>query len=494
MPLLEADTVDNLVESYCKKGVSFGCGERHERNILLVPIEELSAKLVSCQYQRQNRLKEESLRTQEVSSKLLTVNPVLEESKWLEDKVRCIERYYSRPIHCKEILAKIYNSKPFAVYSTKTQDYQFYPAHSQAQLSKIKLFHKAYDQVNIDTNSSDFDQFIYPSVVEIETTSRCNLSCTDCPQTILSRPKQDMDKKVYCSIIDRIQDMVPLVVLSGYGEPTLHTDILEFITYAKQHQIPRVCMETNGSQLSNSFIEQLIETKLDILVINIDAIDSFSDTKEPFDSESIIEKVQSIKLAKGSATPYLVIQVLNRLSKQQAIDYYYNRWEYIADAISIQPFNSFCGSFDNKEFIDMIPPQTGNLCQKTYNSLFILANGNPVVCKQRFDDVNKDHNEDIIHFWYKHLVKGGCYDFCKQCSEKERKDLFISNISSTVLSYKLNAKLRAKLIDRKISEAEAFITKGQYEEALNVWEQVLKVYPDNNSIHNQIISLEKQLL
>ncbi|MDX9702314.1 MAG: radical SAM protein [Candidatus Auribacterota bacterium] len=493
VPLIEPETIDHIVRKYSKKGVAYGCLYRHEIEIFAVPVAELSAKTAACQYKRNSRFKDESARVKDTVNNLISRNSTLDRAKIEREKLDAIKQYFGRPIHCKEILDKFYDGKTFGVACNKNQENEFYPVHSQRQLETLRTFTDNYDSLTLETFRCAYDtlgQSVYPSVLEIEVTGRCNLSCADCPNTVMTRPKKDMDADVYRSIIDRFGDMTAMVFLSGYGEPTLHPKIIDFIKYAKDKQITRVCIETNGSTLTESYLEQLIDAQLDILVVNVDAIDIYGKSGDLFASDAMVELVMAVKKKHNSAVPYLVVQTVNRSSRQQQIDYYYDRWEYLTDATAIQSFNDFCDTFDRKEFIDMSPADGIHFCQKTSNNLFILSDGKPAVCKQRFNGSDDYTENDLLSYWQNHFVKGGRYEFCKGCSQKYFRDIFVTHYPDFILRNKLTRKMHTLLIDEKIDEGNNFFKTKKYAEALKCWEQVLSVYPDNQDIHEKLQILE----
>ena len=116
-------------------------------------------------------------------------------------------------------------------------------------MKKFKyFFHLAKIYFNFITAKQSLDYL--PVKLWIETTSRCNLSCTLCPNKDLDgEQKGDMDLDLYKKIIDEAKDFVYEVNLFHRGEPLLHPDIIDMIEYAKKSGL-KTRIHTNGVLLN----------------------------------------------------------------------------------------------------------------------------------------------------------------------------------------------------------------------------------------------------
>ena len=96
---------------------------------------------------------------------------------------------------------------------------------------------------------------IPPAVVEVEIGTRCNLSCSYCPNSVLSRPE---DNRIAPALFDSILDQLAEMAFCGrfsfhlYNEPLLHRGL--------EALVARVCLKlpeaspvlfTNGTGLSD---------------------------------------------------------------------------------------------------------------------------------------------------------------------------------------------------------------------------------------------------
>ena len=73
---------------------------------------------------------------------------------------------------------------------------------------------------------------VFPSVVQVEPTNYCNLSCPRCPMRTMTYPKGVMSNEVFAAIINECEGHHVLVKLFFLGEPLLHPDLDAMLTLA----------------------------------------------------------------------------------------------------------------------------------------------------------------------------------------------------------------------------------------------------------------------
>ncbi|RJP62047.1 MAG: radical SAM protein [Candidatus Auribacter fodinae] len=496
VPLLEPDFIDKIIKNSNAKGVMYTSHMHNGSDIYLVPVPDIQSKLTVCTYKNNDDIKSETARIKDAVAQLKAINPQSDTESVAKDKIRFITDYYSRKTHLDDILRE--TAENFGINVNSSDMHNFYPVHYQKDIAVIKELCRKLQSLtaeNYDDRAREIDlksNYLFPSMVEIELTSRCSLKCDSCPQTVLQRPAKDMDKAVFQGIIDDFGAYTPLFVLSGYGEPTLHSELIDFIRYAKDNRAARVCLETNGTQLSEFLMKQLIDSKLDILLINVDAYDTQAGAEpNSFPSEKLVQDAINTRNAHASRTPYVIVQVINRKSAQNRVQYIYNRWEYIADAVSIQSFNDYCHTFNKKELINMTPMDKTNYCKKTMNSLSILSDGSPTLCKQKFEGFQASENTGLHEIWSDHFLRGGNFEFCADCAQK----YFIDIMTAPKVGHSLKTTLKKALynhcLKEKFESGKKLFDAKKFDEALAEWESVLRHDPDNEPIHTALSGIMK---
>ncbi len=130
----------------------------------------------------------------------------------------------------------------------------------------------------------------FPTILQVEPTSRCNLRCRLCPVgTGLGRPVGDMDLPMFRRIIDELGEYLLLIMFWDWGEPFLNPDAYEMIRIARRAGIKVVC-STNGHVFANGdHARRVVDCGLDVLVFSVDGITQ--ETYERYRRRGSLEKV-----------------------------------------------------------------------------------------------------------------------------------------------------------------------------------------------------------
>ena len=112
----------------------------------------------------------------------------------------------------------------------------------------------------------------YPTTLGVEIMASCNLRCGMCTATWRrDNPKGKMAFDMFKKIIDESCQHSDCcsVCMMGRGDPSLHPQLLDFIDYAKSHDV-NTHMTTHGN-FKPSLIEDMIDAGLTYLRISLDA-------------------------------------------------------------------------------------------------------------------------------------------------------------------------------------------------------------------------------
>ena len=493
--LLHADLLDAMIEQSLSKGNVF---QFSAPSIPLVaaPVKEISDLQIQANLERKKKFKH-IMRTIEDDAEFLSQEYHLTTNKEL--KKQNVEKTMSHAHQLQTILG-LRNSREGIVGKNISllfpgKEMQFYPLLNQLHLQTLRHCLSTYEELTLENFLEKENEFSasshqnIPGYLEIEITSRCNLSCRNCPQTVLKREKGDMDESVFQKIIDECAEHIPMISLSGFGEPLLHDKIIAFVRYAKEKGVTRLALETNGLLLNDTMIRELIDTGLDILILNLDALDIYSDNS---DSDALIERF--LKIRSQQEKPYLVLQTINNMNRQRKIDYYFRKWQYIADCVLLLPFNDFLGHFQEEGIIDFTPPRESNeFCRKTHYSGLILSNGQMTLCKQRFEGTAAENSNSWMETWQSYKLKGLKEDFCKSCNLWYQRDILPPSDPFSYQSSFMEEKIYDILIHSTIDKGQKYYDQEEYERTLDEWEKVLRFDPSNTFIHKKLDELLARL-
>jgi radical SAM protein with 4Fe4S-binding SPASM domain len=277
-------------------------------------------------------------------------------------------------------------------------------------------------------------QFIseYPLHVDMELSTACNLKCPMC-YTISEQFKQKkykkfMEKELFYKVVDEISFKVPSLRLSLRGEPTLHPDFIKLLKYAKYKGIKEVSFLTNGSTLTDTFIENVILAGADWITISIDGInETYESIRYPLKFEYIydaVKRISTLKKKYNMVKPVIKIQSIWPAIRETA-EKYYNLFEPYVDEIA---FNSLIDYLRNDEQ-EQILYEENFICPQLYQRIVILSDGNVVLCsndeegKCVIGDANHEsvfdiwHGDKINHVRQIHKNTDGFknIDICKYC-------------------------------------------------------------------------------
>ena len=114
-----------------------------------------------------------------------------------------------------------------------------------------------------------------PFYLMIEPTNICNLKCPLCPtgEGTLVRPNGMMKLSTFKKAIDEIGDSLLELNITNYGEPFIHKQLYEMISYVKNKGI-KVSVGTNGHYLNNEEgVKRFILSGVDEVYVSLDGTD-----------------------------------------------------------------------------------------------------------------------------------------------------------------------------------------------------------------------------
>ena len=236
-----------------------------------------------------------------------------------------------------------------------------------------------------------------PSRLWIETTSRCNLACGMCiNKDMPSSQKKDMDFNLYKKIIDEADGAVYDVNLFHRGEPLLHPQIADMISYAAARKI-RTRLHTNATLLDGKLSRDLILAGLDMISFSFDGYtrEEYENNRAGADYGRTLENIKGflrIKKELGANKPLTIIQIIesdsikkNDKRQQQKAFFLKNFKNHPPDRIVTRKPHNW-GGLLNGSTEGISDPSGGkrNACTFPWYALTIFFNGKVYPCPQDF--------------------------------------------------------------------------------------------------------------
>ena len=245
----------------------------------------------------------------------------------------------------------------------------------------------------------------FPSHVDIELSSLCNLNCPMCYTTTDEFKKQvnqkSMDFELFKKIINECKKYkLYSIRLSFRGEAFVNKDIFDMIKYAKDNGIKEVSTLTHGGFLDESKFEKLIDLDLDWLTISFDGIGkTYEKIRFPLKFDDAVKKIKSfheIKKRRGVVKPVIKVQtVWPAISKNPKE--FYNIFNEITDQIGSNPLIDYLHRDTEIQY------EENFTCPQLYQRMVIGSDGRVMLCA---NDEMSSHivgdikNESIYDIWH----------------------------------------------------------------------------------------------
>lgn len=287
------------------------------------------------------------------------------------------------------------------------------------------------------------------SSLSIEPTNICNLSCIECPTgtSTLQRNKGEISLDLFSNIITQTKKTLMSLILYFQGEPLLYKGFFDIVRVAKANNIYTIT-STNGHYLTNENCEELIDSKLDELIISLDGTNQevYEKYRKGGNFKKVISGIETLiktKQNKKSKTPFISLQFLvfkhnenqienfKSLANNIGADKYEIKSAQIYDYktstnITTIPKYSRYKSVGNK---NIIKNKLKNKCWRMWSSSVITWDGIFVPCcfdkdaKHRFGNIK---DKPILDIWksnerysFANKIRANrkSIDICKNCTE-----------------------------------------------------------------------------
>jgi len=225
----------------------------------------------------------------------------------------------------------------------------------------------------------------YPPCVQIEPTSICNFRCVMCYQADKSFSNKSngymgyMPLENFKKIIDELEGKVEAITLASRGEPLLHPDIKEMITYVGKKFLG-FKINTNASLLTEDLSHTILQSGLQTLVFSIDAADkeSYEKIRVNGNFDKVLANV--IKFNEIKEKFYPESNLITKISgvyisdEMQSYEDLVSFWKNKADEVAFVHYLPWESSYSNK-----INNQTSP-CSDLWRRMFIWHDGKVNPC------------------------------------------------------------------------------------------------------------------
>jgi MoaA/NifB/PqqE/SkfB family radical SAM enzyme len=195
--------------------------------------------------------------------------------------------------------------------------------------------------------------FGWPTHLQIEPTTHCNLRCLLCPvNTGLNRPTGHMDFNVFQKVVDEVGEYAFFILLWDWGEPFLNPRIYDMIRYAGERRI-KLISSTNGHLLAQGdHADRLVRSGLDTLIVALDGItqETYERYRQGGRLAHVLQGIRTLvdrKRALNSNTPLINLRFLVMRHNEHEIPELLELAKSLGvDALTFNTLNSHCQETD----------------------------------------------------------------------------------------------------------------------------------------------------
>ncbi len=290
-----------------------------------------------------------------------------------------------------------------------------------------------------------------PIALSIEPTTACNLSCPECPSGLkqFTRPTGTLKQSTNKKIIDELEPVLSYINFYFQGEPYIHPDFLDLVSYASHKNI-YTATSTNAHFLDKETAKKTVLSGLKRLIVSIDG--TTQQTYERYrvnghlkkvieGTKNLVEQKRKLKLS----TPHIIFQFLvtsynehqveeaKQFAKDLGVDEIKFKTIQVYDyknGNALLPTNEYYSRYKKqKDGTYILKNKLLNHCWRMWSSAVITWNGTVVPCC--FDKDAQHQLGNLSSQSFEKIWKGESYktfrkqiltdrkqiDICKNCTE-----------------------------------------------------------------------------
>jgi radical SAM protein with 4Fe4S-binding SPASM domain len=298
-------------------------------------------------------------------------------------------------------------------------------------------YREKWDKVNSFELETDFPMFL-----QIEPNYKCNYRCPMCTQ---GDPKLiekfgyegGLTTKDIKKILDEAQLYnCPSVAMYGDNEPFLIKNITDWFALARDAGFLDIMAISNGSVMTESLAERILDSGLTRLRFSIDAVTPETYAKIRIGGEFTrtmrnIEMFLNARARRGSKLPQVGVNFVKMSVNQHELGPFMKRWEDVVDFIVVQDFMKPDIDRDYQELDVGNRPSVDNFrCTQPWQRLYIRGNGDVTVCCAQFNSylvIGNIKDDSLYKLWnskkmkdFRLMHKEGRYyenPVCLKCSK-----------------------------------------------------------------------------
>lgn len=208
------------------------------------------------------------------------------------------------------------------------------------------------------------------------------------PRVAPDRRRGPIDPALVRSVADEVAAYDDaLVVLGGFGEPTLHPHFPEILASLRGAGVYGLAVRTSGLTLDDAIIEALLEHRVDVVTVFVDAW-----TAELYrrlhggNLQTVLEGIDRLSSTRGErrqVEPLVVPEMIKSVHTVEELDSFFDGWLRRSGWAGVVGYSTYAGALPDHRVVDMSPP-TRFACRRIRARCTVLADGSVIACDQDF--------------------------------------------------------------------------------------------------------------
>ena len=194
-----------------------------------------------------------------------------------------------------------------------------------------------------------------PISIMIEPACVCNLKCFLCPtpHRYMTRKQGVMKYDTYQRFLDNVKNFALVFNFNFAGEPFLNPELFKMVKAASENKIYTL-VDTNATLIDDNRIQEILDSNLNILIVNIDNIDptKFEQFRKGANFETTITQIKKLCQAKRvqkKTLPIILAEVIVSQKNENDLEAIYN-FAIKEIGVDLVWFKYICFPFNSKGF------------------------------------------------------------------------------------------------------------------------------------------------
>jgi len=280
-----------------------------------------------------------------------------------------------------------------------------------------------------------------PLRVLIDPSSACNFKCKFCVHGMEKKPFGSiMTLDTFYKTVDRLlefEEKPNIIHLFGVGEPLLNKNIAKFAEILKEKNVSQeVALTTNGSLLTYSLSEKLVDSKIDRITISLNGLSDYqfkNNCDVHINYNELKEQIHYLCSIRKNTHVHIKIigDYYTEIEKEKFINDYKN----VCDSVNIDYLNNSWPGHDTSGGIghDMytgVKIEKNLVCPHVFYEMMINSDGSISPCsldyKYSVENLGNVFDNSLVEIWDGKILTQlrnetieGCgmksYSICREC-------------------------------------------------------------------------------